>query len=145
MIEKERIEAIKQGVDLVALVKAKGIHLKRNGKSYLGLCPFHDDTDPSLSVNPSTNLWQCFGCKAGGDVIRFVEMFDKVDFPQAVEKLAEDGLQSSRRTGPQAQSRQGGTQTFKIQLSIVNSGLPGLGRSKPVFNFNIDFHVNNIP
>jgi len=53
MIEKERIEAIKQGVDLSALVKSRGIDLKKNGKSYFGLCPFHDDTNPSLSVNPT--------------------------------------------------------------------------------------------
>ncbi|CAB1061816.1 DNA primase DnaG, partial [Olavius sp. associated proteobacterium Delta 1] len=57
------------------------------GKSYFGLCPFHDDTNPSLSVNPNKNLWQCFGCGAGGDVIRFVELIDKVTFPEAVNKL----------------------------------------------------------
>jgi len=56
MLEKERIEAIKAGVDLLALVKSRGIDLKKNGKGYFGLCPFHDDTNPSLSVNPSTNL-----------------------------------------------------------------------------------------
>jgi len=75
-IETETIESIEQGVDMVALAEAKGIGLKKNGKSYFGLCPFHDDTTPSLSVNPSTNLWQCFACGAGGDVIRFVELFD---------------------------------------------------------------------
>ena len=87
MIEKERIEAIKAGVDLTALVMAKGIELKKNGKSYFGLCPFHDDHNPSLSVNPSKNLWQCFGCGAGGDAIRFVELFDQIPFPEAVNKL----------------------------------------------------------
>ena len=102
MIEKEKIEAIKRGVDLVTLIQAKGIPLKRNGKSYFGLCPFHDDTNPSLSINPSTNLWQCFGCGAGGDVIRFVEMFDKVSFPEAVKQL----MAKPRMT---VQSRQIGT------------------------------------
>lgn len=87
MIEKETIETIKTGIDLVALVQSRGIDLKKNGQSYLGLCPFHDDTNPSLSVNPSKNLWQCFGGGAGGDVIRFVELFDKLDFPEALETL----------------------------------------------------------
>ena len=87
MIEKETIEAIKASVDLVDLVKAKGIHLKRNGKNYFGLCPFHNDKTPSLSINPSKNLWQCFGCGAGGDVIRFIELFDQVDFKEAVKRL----------------------------------------------------------
>ncbi len=81
MIEKEKIEAIKKDVDLIALIESKGIPLKKNGKGYKGLCPFHDDTDPSLSVNPSTNLWNCFGCNKGGDAIRFIELFDKIDFP----------------------------------------------------------------
>jgi DNA primase len=80
-IEKEVIEAIKHGVDLKALVEAKGINLKKNGKSYFGLCPFHADKNPSLSINPTKNLWQCFGCGAAGDVIRFVELFDQVEKP----------------------------------------------------------------
>jgi DNA primase len=87
MIEKQTIESIKQGVDLVALIQSRGISLKKNGRGYVGLCPFHKDKKPSLSVNAQTNLWQCFGCGAGGDVIRFVELFDKVAFPQAVKKL----------------------------------------------------------
>jgi DNA primase len=87
MIGKETIESIKQGVDLVALIQSRGISLKKNGRGYVGLCPFHEDKKPSLSVNVQTNLWQCFGCGAGGDVIRFVELFDKVAFPQAVKSL----------------------------------------------------------
>jgi DNA primase len=93
MIDKERIEAIKHGVDLAALVESRGIELKRNGKGLFGLCPFHDDKNPSLSVNPDKNLFQCFGCGAAGDVIRFVELFDKVDFKEAVKRLSGNGLQ----------------------------------------------------
>ena len=92
MIEKEKIEELKKNIDIVALIESRGITLKKNGKSYKGLCPFHDDTNPSLSVNPSTNLWQCFGCNAGGDVIRFVEMFDHVDFKEAVKRLSDNGF-----------------------------------------------------
>jgi len=88
MIEKERIEAVKQGVDMVALIKSRGIELKKNGKGYVGLCPFHAEATPSFSVNPAQNLWQCFGCSTGGDAIRFVELFDKRSFPDAVAKLS---------------------------------------------------------
>lgn len=91
MIEKERIEAVKQGVDLVALIKSCGIELKKNGKGYVGLCPFHAEATPSFSVNPSQNLFQCFGCGTGGDSIRFVELFDKKSFPDAVAKLSGTG------------------------------------------------------
>jgi len=93
MIKKERIEAVKQGVDLVALIKSRGIELKKKGKGYVGLCPFHAEETPSFSVNPKENLWQCFGCGTGGDAIRFVELFDKMSFPEAVEKL--DGTPSA--------------------------------------------------
>ncbi len=96
-IEREIIEAIKQGVDLKALVESRGITLKKNGKGYFGLCPFHDDKNPSLSINPDKNLWQCFGCGAAGDVIRFVELFDKVSFPEAVNQLNGDGPRRKTR------------------------------------------------
>ena len=95
MIEKERIEGIKQGVDILALFRSRGITLKKNGKGYKGLCPFHEDKTPSLSVNPETNLWQCFGCSAGGDVIRFVELVDKVDFKEALKRLSNNGFNVS--------------------------------------------------
>ena len=96
-IEQDRIDTIKRSVDLRALVESKGIKLKKNGKGYVGLCPFHDDTNPSLSVNTKTNLWQCFGCKAGGDAIRFVELFDKVDFTEAVKQLSALSVQPSAK------------------------------------------------
>jgi DNA primase len=98
MIEKETIERIKKDVDLSALVRAKGVKLKKNGKSYFGLCPFHDDHNPSLSINPSTNLWQCFGCAAGGDVIRFVELFDQVDFKEAVKRLSDNDFKATGKS-----------------------------------------------
>lgn len=90
MIEQSRIDHIKATADLKSLVESRGIELKKNGKGWFGLCPFHDDKKPSLSVTPSKNEWHCFGCGAGGDVIRFVELFDRVDFKEAVKRLAGD-------------------------------------------------------
>ncbi len=94
MIEKEKIEHIKTFVDIKALVESKGIKLKKNGKGYFGLCPFHNDKNPSLSVTPSKNQWHCFGCDKGGDVIRFVELFDQVDFKEAVKILTVNTIPS---------------------------------------------------
>ncbi|MFZ2633122.1 MAG: CHC2 zinc finger domain-containing protein [Desulfosalsimonadaceae bacterium] len=98
MIEQEVIHTIKASVDLKSLVESRGVTLKKNGKGWFGLCPFHDDKNPSLSVNPSTNLWQCFGCGAAGDVIRFVELFDKVDFTEAVKRLSDNGIKRNTPT-----------------------------------------------
>ena len=98
MIEKERIEAIKRDVDLLPLVKSRGINLKMNGKGYKGRCPFHaDDKSPSLSVTPDKNLWQCFGCNTGGDVIRFLELFDKVTPPSPFATKSLPTLPLSRK------------------------------------------------
>ena len=97
MIEQERIDAIKSYVDIAPFMQACGIDLKRNGKGLHGHCPFHDDQKtPSLSVTPGKNLWQCFGCGKGGDIIEFVQLFDRVDFATAVQKL-ETCLPEDRR------------------------------------------------
>ncbi|MBL0380053.1 MAG: toprim domain-containing protein [Desulfofustis sp. PB-SRB1] len=88
MISQDEIEAIKHGVELVSFMKARGIELHQVGENYRGLCPFHEDTTPSFTVNPKENLWNCFGCGTGGDVIRFVELIDQVDFTQAVKRLS---------------------------------------------------------
>jgi DNA primase len=95
MIEKETIERVKACVDLKSLVESRGIELKKNSQGWFGLCPFHDDKTPSLSVTPSKNEWHCFGCGAGGDVIRFVEMFDRVNFKEAVRRLGGDEVKKT--------------------------------------------------
>jgi DNA primase len=87
MIEQHEIDIIKQGVDLVPLMRSCGIDLKQIGNNFRGYCPFHEETSPSLTVNRKTNLWNCFGCDKGGDNIRFVQLFDKLNFNDAVERL----------------------------------------------------------
>jgi len=87
-IPQEQIDTIKQGVDLVPLMQSCGLELKQVGSNYQGFCPFHEDSSsPSLTVNPEENLWNCFGCEAGGDNIRFVQLFDKISFNKAVDRL----------------------------------------------------------
>jgi DNA primase len=87
MIEKELIDQARR-TDVAALVRAKGIDLKKTGKSLMGLCPFHADSNPSLSINTKENYWKCFGCGEGGDAIHFVELFDQVEFTEAVARLS---------------------------------------------------------
>ena len=61
------IEAVKRGVDLVALIRSSGVELKRKGKDFIGRCPFHDDKSPSLVVSPEKGLWNCLGaCRNNG-------------------------------------------------------------------------------
>jgi DNA primase len=82
------IERLKQEVSLERLVQAQGIELKRHGADLLGLCPFHDDHEPSLVISPKKNLWHCLGaCQKGGSVIDWVMRTRGVSFRHAVELL----------------------------------------------------------
>lgn len=87
-IPDAELARLKRDADLVALVRAKGVVLKPHGKDLLGLCPFHDDHEPSLVVTPSKNLWHCLGaCKQGGSPIDWLMKAEGVSFRHAVELL----------------------------------------------------------
>src|SRR5262245_36144290 len=89
MIEQTEIDRIKRKTDLVKLVESSGVKLKRKGKQLAGLCPFHDDREPSLIVDPKKQLWNCLGvCSEGGDVYKWVMKRDRVDFKAAHRLLA---------------------------------------------------------
>jgi hypothetical protein len=87
-IPDAELDRLKQEVSLQRLVEARGIELKRHGADLLGLCPFHEDHEPSLVVSPKNNLWHCLGaCQAGGSVIDWVMKTQGVSFRHAVELL----------------------------------------------------------
>ena len=68
----------------------KRVSLKKTGKNYTACCPFHNEKSPSFSVEPEKQFFYCFGCGEGGNVLGFIMKFDSVDFPQAVEMLAQE-------------------------------------------------------
>ena len=80
--------AIKNAVDIVALV-GEYLPLRRAGSKFKALCPFHDDHNPSLELNPERQSFKCWSCGAGGDVFDFVKNYERVDFPEALRMLAE--------------------------------------------------------
>ncbi|WP_170320779.1 DNA primase, partial [Patulibacter medicamentivorans] len=86
---KEDIDRIRDAIDFVGLVEAR-TELRRAGTGRMtGLCPFHDERTPSFSVNVDDKLFHCFGCGEGGDLFRFVELTENVDFTGALELLAD--------------------------------------------------------
>ena len=90
-IPTDELERLKQDISLERLAESQGITLKRHGKDLLGLCPFHDDHEPSLVISPDKNLWHCLGaCQAGGSVIDWVMKLNGVSFRHAVELLRTD-------------------------------------------------------
>jgi len=99
-IPDSEIERLKGEVSLVRLVEARGIELKRHGADLMGLCPFHDDREPSLVISPKKNLWHCLGaCQAGGTVIDWVMRAEGVSFRHAVELLREGRPALAAREG----------------------------------------------
>ena len=88
MINADLIQELKTNTNLVQLFKEYGMEPKKQGKNYKVICPFHEDEEPSLSINVEKNLWQCFGCGTGGDAIKLVQDIEKVGFVEAVGKLA---------------------------------------------------------
>ncbi len=87
-ISEETIQAVAAATDIVELVGSY-LPLKRAGSAFKGLCPFHREKTPSLTVNPQRQTFHCFGCGAGGSAFRFVMEYEHLDFVSAVRKLAE--------------------------------------------------------
>ena len=107
-IDQAEIDRIKRETDIVQLIQSYGTKLKdRNGEELIGLCPIHDDKNPSLCVNRKKNEWICHGaCTAKGDVISWVMHAEKVTFPKAVQMLQE---------GATGQVKQYGEKSMKLE------------------------------
>jgi DNA primase len=88
LIQKSSIEAAVAAADMVEIVSGR-TQLRRSGAQWTGRCPFHDDQNPSFSVNPVEKLYHCFSCGKGGDLIKFVQETEGLDFAPAVEWLAD--------------------------------------------------------
>ena len=89
MIDKNSIENLKSRLDIVDVV-GNYIELKKSGANYKARCPFHNEETPSFVVSPAKQIYHCFGCGAGGDAISFVMEYEKLSYPEALEKLAND-------------------------------------------------------
>jgi DNA primase len=92
------LDDLKSQTNIVSLI-GDVVSLKKAGAAYKGLCPFHQERTPSFNVNADKGIFKCFGCGAGGDVFKFVELHQKVSFPEAVRALA----QRAGMTVPEAQ------------------------------------------
>lgn len=87
-IAEEKINAIRQSIDIVDVI-SDYVQLKKQGRNYFGLCPFHGENTPSFSVSPDKQLYHCFGCGAGGNVFSFLMEVEGLSFLESAVKLAE--------------------------------------------------------
>ena len=83
----ELIEEIKNSNDIVDVISSY-VTLKRSGRNFFGLCPFHKEKSPSFAVSPDKQIFHCFGCGAGGSVIHFVSKIENLNFRETLEMLA---------------------------------------------------------
>jgi DNA primase len=114
LIDSEDLkEQIRQRVDLVDVVSAH-VALRRAGRDFVGLCPFHQEKTPSFSVSPNKQIFKCFGCGAGGDVFSFVQLREGVDFVEAMRLLADRaGIDFDRHRGKRAAGGIGRADIFR--------------------------------
>jgi len=89
-IPEEKINEIKQSIDIVDVI-SDYVQLKKQGRNYFGLCPFHGENTPSFSVSAEKQIFHCFGCGAGGNVFTFMTEIEGVSFQEAAEKIAKRG------------------------------------------------------
>lgn len=102
---EELIDDIKNSNDIVDII-SQYVILKRSGRNFFGLCPFHKEKTPSFSVSPDKQIFHCFGCGAGGNVIHFTSKIENVDFKESLEILAE-------RAGIELPTLEGGADSKK--------------------------------
>ncbi len=98
-IHDEDVARVREATDIVAVI-SEYLQLKRVGRRWQGLCPFHAEKTPSFSVNAEMGVYHCFGCKASGDAITFLRDVEHADFPEAVERLASRAGIVLRYTAP---------------------------------------------
>lgn len=106
MSDRGDIERVLAATDIVRVVRER-VDLREKGREWVGLCPFHDDRSPSMYVSPAKQIFKCFACGAGGDALSFVQKYDGVEFPQALEHLAEGAGVELTPRGRQAPSGPG--------------------------------------
>lgn len=111
-MDRERLVAeVKSRNDIVEVI-GQYVHLRRQGRDYVGLCPFHPEKTPSFHVSPEKQLFYCFGCHAGGDVIRFVQLKENLSFAEALAQLAQ-------RVGLSVEAEKGASGRQKIYDALA--------------------------
>lgn len=114
---EEQIEEVRSQSDIVSIIGGY-VRLKRSGSGYVGLCPFHNEKTPSFSVNPSRQMYKCFGCGVGGNVITFVMEYENYTFPEAMEYLAERaGIELPKQEFTEEQRQQ---ENIRLTLLEIN-------------------------
>lgn len=133
--DRHKIDDLKARIDLLDVVQKSGVSMRKMGQNWLGRCPFHDDGDASLSVNPAEQLWRCFGCDTGGDVLNYLQLKESLTFPQALERISllagEHPHPIIREERPDRENLPGGFTRPQLLERVADMYAHGLRESKP--------------
>ena len=113
----DTVDQIKSRLDLVEVVQ-QYVPLRKRGRELWGLCPFHPEKTPSLSVSPTKQVYYCFGCGEGGDVFRFLRKVENLEFAEVVERLARTAGVTLRYEGDSEASRRAAGRRNAIHKAI---------------------------
>ncbi|MDZ7759693.1 MAG: DNA primase [Desulfovermiculus sp.] len=121
-VTPEQIQAIKDRIDFLDLVR-RYVTLRQAGERWMGVCPFHQESNPSLSIHPERGFFHCFGCLASGDVIDFYSRINGLEFMESVQELArEAGVELDGGGDPQT-GQQAGLRRQCLEMHVVAQGL----------------------
>ena len=132
-ISEDKIEEIKNAADIVEVV-SEYVLLKKAGRNYSGLCPFHSEKTPSFTVSPEKQIFHCFGCNTGGNVFSFLMKQDGLSFPESVRFLARRygvDLPRQEMSGKMRQQISEREQLFKINRYAMDFFHGKLAEGKP--------------
>lgn len=128
-MEVSPVEQVRAAVDIVRLV-SQHVALKKAGRTFKALCPFHGEKTPSFVVFPETGRWHCFGCGEGGDIFTFLMKIENLTFPEALRRLAEEAGVPIARVQESRQDREGRERLYAVNEAaavfyhalLLNSG-----------------------
>jgi len=131
------VNEIKRRLSIIDLIESY-TSVKKTGRGYVGLCPFHDDRNPSMHIDEEKGLFHCFSCGAGGDILGFYMRYNNTTFPEALQELAKRANIPIEKTAPRAKGSSAAGALFKIN-SIVSKyyqkTLEESARGKPALEY----------
>ena len=118
-IPEEKIDEIRNSVSIVDFISGF-VQLKKRGKNYIGLCPFHQEKTASFTVSEDKQIYHCFGCHAGGNIFKFLMDFKNISFVESVQEVAEfGGIQLSYQGKEDSEKQSLQEELYEINLQAA--------------------------
>ncbi len=115
-IPEHQVEEIRANTDIVDLISGY-VQLRKRGRNYIGLCPFHNEKTPSFTVSPDKQIYHCFGCHAGGNAYKFLMEYKNISFVESVQELAENlGIKLEENSAPNTEEKSEFEELYEINV-----------------------------